>query len=343
MPCEMWRTVRDAAGSLKSRMLASLVLTLMSMNTSAAQATLIHETRSYPLGSVNLPVHYWRESTKKSKAVVIAVHGTTQHGGTFSRLGEDLAKQGIMTIAPDLRGHGRWYHHNVRQGKKAYYQQSVDDLKALLTSLRTRYPDAPIYCVGESVGSAVIIRAIADLPATTVNGVVLGAAGSSPCLFNPVRVVKDFCYGITDLERELDVRKYILDYSSEDAKVTHDMVTDPLARTMLSGKEILRTKFFIGKSPQFAKRVPANLPVLMVQGEMDNIVRSSSAEKILSLMPTKNKTLYTVKACGHVVIGTPYAKPVVIKTVTNWIAAQYESRDKSLLAAHKNDKASALP
>ncbi len=37
---------------------------------------------------------------------VVCVHGITQHGGIFARLGEDLAARGRAVVALDLRGHG---------------------------------------------------------------------------------------------------------------------------------------------------------------------------------------------------------------------------------------------
>jgi lipase len=37
---------------------------------------------------------------------VVCVHGITQHGGIFARLGEELAARGRAVVALDLRGHG---------------------------------------------------------------------------------------------------------------------------------------------------------------------------------------------------------------------------------------------
>jgi acylglycerol lipase len=257
------------------------------------------------------------------KAVVIAVHGTTQQAGCFSSLSKHLNNAGFSLIGMDLRGHGHWYYSpDAAHEKRAVdYAKSAADLHELASSARSRYPNVPIFCIGESVGSTVATMA-AGQHHDLFDGVILVSAGSRPGFYNPFRVTRDFLVGITDLRRPMDVSPYILKYSSEDPRITHEMVTDKLSRTTLTGKEILQTAFFIRKAPVLATKLSSTMPVLILQGQKDHIVTSSSVRTILRKLPSSNKELFVVPNCGHILLGTAFLKDSVVAHLTQWLEQQ---------------------
>lgn len=285
---------------------------------------------------LKLPVREWLHPNLRARGVVVLVHGTTQHSGSFESFASYISNLGFKVVSLDMRGHGRWYHkpEEFLTGGRANYLKSSNDLIVLLTHLRVKYPTLPIYCIGESIGAAVSVRAGSANP-DLMDGLILVSPGTRPCLFNPVMVVRDFIKGIKNLNRLLDVTRYITKYSSDDDRVTNEMVTDPLSRTELSGLEILQTGYFISTTPRFAQKLPQHLSVLIVQGTEDRIVRPSTIQKIFKRMPTHDKSLVVLKDCGHVLLGTSFLKPQVVDSISSWLVKQSDDRTHSVVGMHK--------
>ena len=187
------------------------------------------------------------------------------------------------------------------------YSRSAEDLARVAQHLKVVYPRIPIFCLGESVGAGVTVRAAADHP-DLFEGIILASAGTTPHFFNMQMVAPDLVKGLSDLDRPLDVSDYITKYSSEDPRITHEMVNDPLSRTMLTGKEILQTAAFIHKTPHNAKQLAPNMSVLLINGADDAIVRAESTQEIMKNIPSRDKKMVVVPNCGHLLLGTAYLK-----------------------------------
>lgn len=105
------------------------------------------------------------------KAIVIALHGFNDHSGFIDEAARHYASQGIHTVAYDQRGFGAAPGRGEWAGEAAL----VDDLLTMAALTRQQYPDVPLYVLGESMGAAVAAVALADAPATRVDGVILSA------------------------------------------------------------------------------------------------------------------------------------------------------------------------
>lgn len=297
-------------------------------STSGAPAVAAAEFVLEP-GRLPLEMYLW--SPPKStppRAVVLAVHGTTQHAGSFETLASQLAEQGFLFYSLDLRGHGKRFYESQESSPHHTidYEKSAQDLVMAVDKLRRRHAGLPLFCIGESVGAGVATEAAARGKGL-IDGLILCSAGTRPCLlrFNPFLVVPDFVKGITRLDRLMDVSRYILRYSADDRRVSEEMVADPLSRIKLTPREILRTGWFIRKTPESAKRVAPEIPVLIVQGGIDNIVSAGSVKAIMRNLPTSNKSLVTFPNYGHVLLGTSYLKPKVVETVKEWLLTQSDA------------------
>jgi len=288
--------------------------------------------------NAGVQVYEWRTKAQRPRGTVLAVHGTTQQGGCFESLFHYLNDAGFNVVAMDLRGHGRSYFshdpHNSRH--EISYSRSADDLARISKHLKTASPRLPLFCIGESVGAGVVVRAASEHP-DLFDGIILAAAGTSPHVFNfnPGMIAHDLVKGLSDLDRPLDVADYIRKYSSDDPRVTKEMVDDPLSRTMLTGKEILQTGAFIHKTPHQAKLLAPNISVLLINGGDDGIVKAESTQAILNNIRSRDKKLINVPGCGHVLLGTSYLKKAVVSPVTEWLI--YET-DTSQTAAIPNKR-----
>lgn len=285
--------------------------------------------------SRKLHIFRWKDDSKPAKAVIVAVHGTTQHAGSFGVLAQHLVQQGFVFIGLDLRGHGERYYKAFagQPNFRVDYDKSADDLGALLKKTRASYPGLPIFCIGESVGATVATYMSQRYPGAA-DGIILCSPGSRPRCFNPFMVVPDFVKGVTHLDEHMDVSRYIDKYSSDDKRVSDEMIADPLSRIKLTPKEVLRTAFFIRTAPKAALTADNTASWLVIQGEKDGIVSTSSTREIYKNLTAEHKQLIEFKDAGHVLLGTSYLKPQVVDSITNWLTNQADLVRTKIIVQH---------
>ena len=117
-----------------------------------------------------LPLDAWR-AADEPRAVVVALHGFNDYRRAFASAGPFLAERGITVYAYDQRGFGETAYRGLWAGS----ERLTADLHAMLALLRRRHPELPLYLLGESMGGAVTIAALAADPDLPVDGVVLVA------------------------------------------------------------------------------------------------------------------------------------------------------------------------
>ena len=120
-----------------------------------------------------LPLRAWLPK-EKPRAVILALHGFNDYSNAFAGPGRKLAHHGIATFAYDQRGFGR----APGRGRWAGAWRLDADLADVSRLLRARYPGVPLYILGESMGGAVVITAVAGsagAPKPVCDGIVLVA------------------------------------------------------------------------------------------------------------------------------------------------------------------------
>ena len=131
---------------------------------------LLRATYFQTADGVVLPVRRWLPATEP-KAILIALHGFNDYSRFFDQPGQYFSTQGIACFAYDQRGFGLSPQRGVWAGVPAY----GDDLRSFVKQIKQRYPQQPLYLLGESMGGAVIISALAKAAMPEVAGVVLSA------------------------------------------------------------------------------------------------------------------------------------------------------------------------
>lgn len=117
-----------------------------------------------------LPHRTW-SGLRKPSALIIALHGMNDYSRAFEGSGPFFEKRGIAVFAYDQRGFGRSPHAGIWAGEP----NLVGDLKQYVQVLQKIYPRTPVYILGESMGGAVAITALADPDFPKVKGVILSA------------------------------------------------------------------------------------------------------------------------------------------------------------------------
>ncbi|MEP4149220.1 MAG: alpha/beta hydrolase [Halioglobus sp.] len=103
--------------------------------------------------------HHW--STERPKAVVLIVHGGSEHAGRYEPLAEALNQRGYSAYAEDHRGHGRTGEINGTLGDMGpanAFERVCDDVLALAERATTENPQTPLIILGHSLGSLITQR-----------------------------------------------------------------------------------------------------------------------------------------------------------------------------------------
>lgn len=119
---------------------------------------------------VELPLRSWLPKGKP-QAVILALHGFNDYSRAFEMPGEYFRTRGIATYAYDQRGFGAAPHAGLWAGE----ENLLVDVRQCVLLLKERYPRTPLYLLGESMGGAVALAALADPSFPPVSGLVLSA------------------------------------------------------------------------------------------------------------------------------------------------------------------------
>ena len=117
-----------------------------------------------------LPLRHWESEGGPARAVIVALHGMSDYSNAFDMPGKVWAKLGITTLAYDQRGFGMSPNPGIWAGAETMRA----DLNDALAAAHARYPGVPVFALGESMGGAVVLSALAE-GAPPLDGVILVA------------------------------------------------------------------------------------------------------------------------------------------------------------------------
>lgn len=284
--------------------------------------------------ALGFPVYKWSADTSSPKVIIVAIHGLLMHGTVYSRLAQQLSSENIMLVSLDLRGFGRWRFpdkNDMQSGREHKgcaaidYRQSLADIVNLLKSMRRQYPAVPVYLLGESLGADLSVRVAAEHQ-DLVDGLIL----SSPAIqfrrlvfirtlfgfVNPANLVNSSLFN----HFSFDLSGFITGcYATEDSRVCKFIQEDHLVRHELTFLQLLKVWRIAGGTLRKAHHIGPGLPVLVVQGREDRLLRSAGAGKLTRAILSGNKSICWFDGLGHVIFETPYLKPQVTELVTTWI------------------------
>ena len=136
----------------------------------AIPATRLTEDHYIATDGTVLPLRSWRPD-RTPDAVILALHGFNDYSNAFALPAPALVARGIAIYAYDQRGFGA----APNRGHWAGADIMADDAADAARLLRQKYPDRPLYLLGESMGGALAILAATRPHPAPVDGVILAA------------------------------------------------------------------------------------------------------------------------------------------------------------------------
>lgn len=124
----------------------------------------------YTADQAKLPYRAWLPK-KKPRAVIVALHGMNDYSYAFNIPGQYFTAKDIAVYAYDQRGFGSAPDVGIWGNEK----NLMSDLSQFTALIARKHPGVPLYLLGESMGGAVAIKALAEYPMPHVKGLILVA------------------------------------------------------------------------------------------------------------------------------------------------------------------------
>jgi alpha-beta hydrolase superfamily lysophospholipase len=212
-----------------------------------------------------LPLRHW-SPPGNPRAIVLALHGFNDYSNAFDSTASYLTRRSIAIYAIDQRGFGA----SSQTGLWAGATRMQDDLLTVAGLLCERYPDTPVYLLGESMGGAVILGNAPDLNGNCVAGVILAAPAVWGWQTMPwwqgalLRMVAHIAPGMKVTGEGLDIRP------SDNIEMLRALGRDPL----VIKETRIDTVYGLTNLMQVAhdNSNSLQLPTLLLYGEHDEII-----------------------------------------------------------------------
>jgi len=273
------------------------------------------------------PCLSWLNPLGKPKAVILCVHGLGLHSGSYEKFGKAMSARGYAVYAVDVRGFGSWMEAKGRE--KCDFKNCSDDIVATLKVLRMANPGVPIFLLGESMGGAIALDVAADNQAL-MNG-----------LISAVPAAERFKTGRTDLKvflrlvtgnRKVNVEKSVVNQATADPALREEWSEDPLGKMNLSAGELVQFQVFMNDNHERARKID-RLPVLLVQGGKDKLVKPEGTREIFEELVTQDKIMAMVNGAEHLVYEEGQFTPEVLNLTDEWIVKHLPNRYDSAASA----------
>ncbi|MCB9679428.1 MAG: lysophospholipase [Alphaproteobacteria bacterium] len=249
---------------------------------------------------------------KKPKAILLVVHGLSEHSGRYRHVMDHFAALGLACYAPDHRGHGR---SAITLGDLESMDAVVGDLGVLHRHAITAYPGLPVCVLGHSMGGLISVlytERTDEVHALITNGVAMDIPDDVP------RIKIKAAGLLGKLVPRLGVEAfYNPDRLTRDAHVKAKVEADPLfykgwmrART---GDQLLRS---IPKA--IAGLNHLTVPLLVTHGASDETVPPRASEILFGGAASKDKTLHFFEGLLHEVHNEPEREDVM-KLWSDWL------------------------
>ncbi len=221
---------------------------------------------------------------------VHVVHGMTEHIGRYDRLMTDLCERGYLTFGYDHLGHGATAENDAELGyfaKKKGYDLLCRDVERFYDAVRGTYGDHPYVLLGHSMGSFVV-RLAAEKYVHPDRLIIMGTGGPNLA----VGAGRALAAGIKRIRGEKHISKlidtlafgsYNKRFASEGQPATAWLTRDPSVRESYEGNKYCSFKFTVSamgdlfallkysNRAAWFQRVPGDLPILLVSGDMDPV------------------------------------------------------------------------
>lgn len=222
-------------------------------------------------------------------AMVMIVHGMTEHIQRYQSLAEELTNRHILCAGFDLLGHGtsNTSLQCASFGEKGW-DASISEIKNFAQKLKQNYPQVPLFVFGFSLGSF-LVRDVMSHDDFNADGIILAGTGDQPSAlvsviqflvkgqiskagFNQTTaLIQTLSFGTYN--QKFKPNKTESDWLCADEKELSKYLEDPLCRKSISSGlfyQLLESMKRTGNGKHIQSSC-RNIPVLLLSGEEDPV------------------------------------------------------------------------
>ncbi|MCI9224920.1 MAG: alpha/beta hydrolase [Acutalibacter sp.] len=229
----------------------------------------------------------WVEESSRPRAVIVIAHGMAEHSGRYSHFARFLAGKGFAVYMNDHAGHGRSAQIKGHFADNDGWECVVKDLCALMDQAVERHPGLPVFMLGHSMGSFLTRSFITRYGQRLAGCIICGTMGKNPGvpLGKAIASAQIKLLGPRSTGRRISrlssagynkrIENPVNDsaWLSTDDEVCRVFEADPLSNFPFTAAGY--RDLFIGlgeiSSPDWARKVPKELPVFLIAGDQDPV------------------------------------------------------------------------
>lgn len=227
--------------------------------------------------------YLWTPSPEPD-AVILVIHGMTEHAGRYHRFAEAMCAQNLAVAAFDLRGHGaNAPTPDCAAMAPGDWEASIADIDRALTRFRAEF-SCPLFLMGFSLGSF-LVREYMQNPKPKMDGIILIGTGLQPkWLLRIMQMIvktqiKKFGFEqTTPLVRQLSFGAYNQkfkpnrtesDWLCSDETALDEYLADPLCRRDIAAGTFYELLCSMERTAH--PRANGPMPILLLGGDRDPV------------------------------------------------------------------------
>ena len=261
---------------------------------------------------LDLPLRKWLPPGEPT-AVIVALHGFNDYSNSYAEPAKLWTGQGLAVYAYDQRGFGRGPHVGYWAGAQAM----AADARQIAALVAARHPGKPIYFVGESMGGAVVMAAVAGRETAPVAGIVLSAPAvwgrSTMNVFERTGLwlFSHTIPGMLVSGGGLDITP------SDNREMLRALSRDPLVIKETRMDAVHGLVDLMDLANAVADQV--KLPTLVLYGEKDEIVPAHSTYQMIARLPQESTRRVAIYPNGYHMLMRDLQAKVVLNDIAAWI------------------------
>ena len=263
---------------------------------------------------LRLPLRHW--DAEHPRAIVVALHGMSDYSNAFDMPAGWWASQGITTYAYDQRGFGKAPNVGIWPGGKALREDFSDCVEAV----RERNPGVPVFALGESMGGAVVLSALADSGPPRVDGVILVAPAvwSREDMPIPYRMMLWLtAHTMPDLKLS---GKGLKIWPSDNIEMLKKLSRDPLFQKKTRADAVWGLVDLMDAARKAPDRLGATPPILFLYGAKDQIIPRAPTEAVAKELGGRAEV--REYPGGYHMLLRDLDGPSIWKDIVTWIEAR---------------------
>mgnify|MGYP001428761812 CR=1 FL=1 len=251
----------------------------------------------------------------RPRAVIVALHGFGDHRAAFAELGRYAAARGVLVEAYDQPGFGATPERGRWPGTDGLSRA----LAEAVAGARARHPDLPVFVLGESMGAAVALAALAGPMPPRVDGLVLAA----PAVWNGADLPPGYRAALRALAAiapALRVNaRHVRRQASDNVEMLRALGRDPLYLRYTRLDAVAGLVELMAESQAAAPGL--RMPMLVLLGARDQIVPPAASRRFVATLDPGNCAVVAYLNGWHLLL-RDHGRARVFDDVLAWIDRQ---------------------